>query len=162
MIGRVADYVKVVVSPISRALVNISMVVLFLTIMLVVADVSLRRLFNAPIEGTNDLASLAFSIIVFFPLALCALNNGHVELDLITKRLPKTAQRILEVIMVFLTTVILGVVSWRLPVQGAILQAANRSTTILEIPLYPFVYLATIGSIILTLAFFIRFLKAIR
>ena len=161
MLGRVADYVTKVVSPISRVLGGISMAVIVLVTLLVVTDVCLRRLFDAPIQASHDFTSLAFSIIVFLPLAWCALNNRHIELDLITKTLPKMAQRSLEVIMVFLTTAILGVLSWQLLVLGTKLQAVGAITAMADIPKFPFVYLATLGSSMLTLAFFARFLKAI-
>jgi len=161
MLNRVADYLNKIVSPVSLGLAIISMVVIVLVVLLVVVDVSLRRIFNSPIEGSHDLQMLAFSIIVFLPLAWCAIHRGHVELDLITRRLSNTARRYLEAIMMFITTAILALMSWQLLVQGTKLQASNAETAILEIPMHPFIYLATVGSIILVLAFFIRFLQVI-
>ncbi len=161
MLDRVANKLKKVVSPISRVLGDISMVVIVLVTLLVVVDVCLRRFFDSPIQGSHDLSSLAFSIIVFLPLAWCAINDGHVELDLVVKRLPKTAQLIVEVIMMFITTVILGLVSWQILIQGTKLQAANAETAILGIPMYPFLYLATLGGLMLALAFFVRFLYSL-
>jgi len=111
--------------------------------------------------GSHELTSLGFSMIVFLPLAWCAFNNNHVELDLVVKKLPKTAQLSIEVIMMLLTTGILGLMSWQLLVQGMKLQAATQETALLEIPMYPFIYLATLGSIVLTLAFFIRFIYSL-
>ena len=161
MLGRIENYLNKVVSPISRALGNISMVVIVLVTLLVVVDVCLRRFVNSPIQGSKELSSLAFSIIVFLPLAWCAINNSHVELDLVVKRLPKTTQLSIEVIMMFLTTGIVGLMSWQLLIQGTKLQAANAETALLEIPMYPFLYLATLGSLMLTLAFFIRFIHSL-
>lgn len=161
MFGRVADYVAKVVSPISRILGNICMVVIVFVTLLVVADVFMRRVFEEPIHGSHDLTTLAFSIIVFLTLAWSTLKNRHIELDLITNRLPKTAQSILEVIMIFFTTGVLGVLSWQLLIFGTKLRNANSVSAILEIPMFPFVYLAAFGSLIVTLAFFIRLLNAI-
>jgi len=161
MLDRVGNNLKKVVSPISRVLGDISMVVIVLVTLLVVVDVCLRRFFDSPIQGSHDLSSLAFSIIVFLPLAWCAINDGHVELDLLVKRFPKTAQLSTEVIMMFITVVILGLMSWQLLVQGTKLQAANAETAILGIPMHPFVYLATLGGLMLALAFFVRFLYSL-
>jgi len=161
MLVSVANNLKKVVSPISRGLAVISMAVIVLVTLLVVVDVCLRRFFNAPIEGSHDLQSLAFSIIVFLPLAWCAINQGHVELDLIVRKLPKTSQLYLEVIMIFITSVILGLMSWQLIIQGTKLQASNAETAILEIPMHPFLYLAAFASIILMLAFFMRFIYSL-
>ena len=161
MLGRMANHLKKVVSLISRILGNISMVVIVLVTLLVVLDVILRRFFNSPIQGSKELSCLAFSIIVFLPLAWCAINNGHVELDLVVKKLPKTTQLSIEVIMMFITTCILGLMSWQLLIQGTKLQVANQETAILGIPMYPFLYLATLGSLVLTLAFFTRFIHSL-
>ena len=161
MLRRITDYLKKVISPISRILGGISMVAIVFVTLLVVVDVCLRRLFNSPIFGSHELSSLSFSIIVFLPLAWCAFNNNHVELDLVVKKLPKTTQSSIEVIILLLTSGILGLMSWQLLIQGMKLQAANQETALLEIPMYPFIYIATLGSIILTLAFFIRFLYSL-
>jgi len=161
MLGRAANNLKKLVSPISRVLGDISAVVIVLVTVLVVADVCSRRLLNSPIEGTHDLSGFAFSIIVFLPLAWCALNDGHVELDILVKRLPKTTRAIIEVIMMFITTVIVGLMGWQILIQGTKLQAANAETAILGLPMHPFLYLATLGSLMLALAFFIRFLYSL-
>lgn len=161
MLDRVANTLKKVVSPISEVLANISMVVIVLAVLVVVADVTLRRLFNSPIHGSRDLTMVAFSIIVFLPLAWHALRNGHIELDFLVKKFPKTAQKILEVIMMFITTVILGLMSWRLLVHGTVLQAMKGESVTLGIPMWPFVYLASFGSMMLTLAFLIRFIRSL-
>jgi len=161
MLDRVAKHLKKVVSPVSRVLGDISMVVLVFVTVLVVVDVCLRRFFNSPIQGSHDLSSLGFSMIVFLPLAWCAINDGHVELNVVVKRLPKITQLSIEVIMMFITTVILGLMSWQLLMQGTKLQAANVETAILGIPIHPFLYAATLGSLMLTLAFFIKFLYSL-
>ena len=161
MLDRVADSLKKVIFPISRVLAGISMVVILLAILIVFADVLLRRLFDSPINGSRDFTMLAFSIIVFLPLAWHAFNNGHIEIGFLVNKFPKTVQSILEVIMMFIATVILGLMSWRLLVQGTLLQAWGAGSTTLRITVYPFVYLATLGSIMVTLAFLIRFLRSL-
>ena len=161
MLDMVANHLKKVVSPASRVLGDISMVVIVLVTLLVVVDVCLRRFFNSPIQGSHDLSSLGFSMIVFLPLAWCAINDGHVELNLIAKRLPKITQLSIEVIMMLISTGIMGLVSWQLLIQGIRLRDMNAETAILGIPMYPFLYLATLGILILALAFFIKFLYSL-
>ena len=161
MFGRIENYLKKVVSPVSGFLSNICIGIIILVVLLVVTDVCLRRLFNAPITGTTELSQLAFSIIVFLPLAWCALIDAHIELNLLTNKLPKTTQQVIKVIITFATTIMVGLMSWQILVQGAKLQAASRETSLLGIPFYPFLYLAAFGSAMLTLAFFMRFLRSL-
>lgn len=149
------------VSPITSVLANISIVVIVLVVLFVVVDVLLRRLFNAPITGATELSELAFSMIVFLPLAWCALKDGHVELTFVVNKLPKTTRSGIEAVMMFLTTIILGLMSWQILVQGTKLQASHAVTSVLEIPTPPFLYLATFGSIMLALAFLIKFIRSL-
>jgi len=155
------DWLKKVVSPVNKILSDISAVVIVLITLLVVADVSLRRLFNSPIHGTHDLTILGFSMILFLPLAWCALKDGHVELDVIVKKFPKTAQSAIEVLMLLFTVIILVLMSWQIFMQGTKLQASNAQTAILEIPMYPFLYLASFGSLLLTITYLIKFIHLI-
>lgn len=161
MLERVANRFQKVVYLISRVLNFISMAAIIAVVLLVVVDVFMRAIFNDPIKGAHDVVVLGFSIIVFLSLAWCAATNDHLEIDIIFKRLPRTVKRILEVAMMFFSTVILGLISWQLLVQGMKLKGANAQTTILKIPTYPFVYLATLGFILLTLVFLIRFLHSL-
>ncbi len=162
MLDRVEDSLKRLVSIISARLVDISSVITVLLVLLVVADVLLRRLFNAPIRASTELSTLGFSIIVFLPLAWAAMKGVHVELDFLVNKFPKKARLGIEVVIMVLTTIMLGLMSWRIFVQGTRLQAANQVTVLLRIPLYIFAYLAAFGSIMLTLAFFIKFVRSIR
>ena len=161
MLDKIAQYLKKVIFPISMVLTVISMLAIIFAILVVVADVILRRVFRAPILGSHDLTMLAFSIIVFLPLGWQAFNDGHIELDFLVKKFPLKVQRTLEVIMTFMTTVLLGLMSWRLLALGIMFQERDVATSILQIPQSPFVFLASLGSIILTLAFLVRFLKSI-
>jgi TRAP-type C4-dicarboxylate transport system permease small subunit len=158
MLRKLESCLKKVVSPISDRLRDISMVMVVLIVLLVVADVCARRIFNSPIRGTNELTSLAFSLMTFLPLAWCAFMGSHVEIDIAVKKLPKTPRLVIEAVIMFITTGMLGMMSWRLFVYGTILQAANVKSSLLSIILYPFLYIAAFGSLMVALAFFIRFI----
>jgi TRAP-type C4-dicarboxylate transport system permease small subunit len=158
MLKRVAEHLKRVVSPVSRVLNDVSMVVLTAVMFLVVADVLMRRLFNAPIIGANDIRAVGFALVVFLPMGWCALMDRHVDLTVVVTRLPKKAQQYIGACMMLLTTAILGVTCWQLMRQGIRLQTMSGETPVVGIPYYPFVYLATLGMLMMTLVFFIKFL----
>ncbi len=155
-----ANNMKKVIAPVSRFLNNISLAVLAGLMLIVVADVLLRRLFNAPILGAHDITSIGFSLVVFLPMGWCALMDRHVDLTVLVNRLPEKPRRFIEACILFMTTATLGVVCWQLMRQGIRLQTMNAETSVLGIPLYPFVYLSTLSMAMMTLAFFINFLSA--
>ena len=162
MLRKIENGLKKVVFPTSERLRDISMVMIVFVVLIVVADVCARRLFNSPIRGTNELCALAFSIMTFFPLAWCAFKGAHVEIDILTRKFPKNMQSVVEMIIMFLTTVMLGILSWRLIVYAIFMQGYNVKSSLMGIIIYPFLYAGAFGYIMVTLAFFIRFLSTLR
>lgn len=162
MLDRVEESLNRFISIISARLVDISAVVTILLILLIVADVVSRRFFNAPIRASTELATVGFSIIVFLPLAWAAIKGVHVELDFLVIRFPKKIRFGIEVAIMLFTTIMLGLMSWQIFVRGTKLQAAHQVTVLLAVPLYIFAYLAAFGSLILTLAYFMKLVRAIR
>lgn len=159
MIAGVARHINRLVSPVSKVLSYVSAVVMALTVLLVVVNVCMRRFANSPILGVHDISALAFSIIVFLPMAWCALKDGHVSFNIVVDRFPRTTRLAVEAIMLLITTGILGLVSWQLVMQGIRLGSMNAETALLEIPLSPFLYLAALGMTMMTMAFLIKFLQ---
>ena len=161
MLEKAAEYMRKVVFPVSRILGDVSMIPIVFMTLLIVVDVLSRRFFNAPIKGSRDMTELAFSISVFLSLAWCAVKGGHVDLDVLVMRFPKGLRLRVEVVILLLTTAMLGVLSWQLIVYGVRLQNMNQETAVLSIPVYPFLYLAALGSIFLTLVYLINFISSL-
>ena len=59
------------------------------------------------------------------------------------------------------SVVITGVISWRLFLHAIKVQDMGEVTAVWEIWLYPFVFLAAIGSTLFTMVFIIQFLHAV-
>lgn len=63
-----------------------------LTLMMIhtVADVFGRMVFNHPLDGTTEIVSGYYMVVViFFPLAYVTHNEGHIIVELFTRRLPR-------------------------------------------------------------------------
>jgi TRAP-type transport system small permease protein len=161
MLEKVAEYIRKVVLPVSRILGDVSMIPVVFMTLLIVVDVLSRRFLNAPIKGSKDMTELAFSISVFLPLAWCAVKGGHVDLDVLVMRFPRKLRLNIEVAVLLLTTLMLGVLSWQLAAYGVRLQNMNQETAVLGIPVFPFLYLAAVGSIFLTLVYLTNLLSSL-
>ena len=140
---------------------RIAMVLLVLLVLLTVADVIMRRFFNAPIGGTFELTRVILGTIVFFSLAYCAVKGGHIVVDVLVTRFPQWAQSSVRIIIHLLSVVIMFVISWRLFAYAVKMEAVGEVTAIWNIPVYPFVLLAALGSTLATLIFFIQFVHII-
>jgi len=161
MLERIARGLRRIVFPASSVVGVIGMIVLILMVLLTVADVLARRFLNAPITGVLSLTSLGLVVFVFLTLAYCASKGSHVELSILTSRFPKRVQAGIATIMYILTSGILGVAGWQLCVQAINVQNARQTSGPLEIVLYPFLYMAALGTFLVALVYFIFFLNSL-
>ena len=75
-----------------RALIRVETVtawlgglVIFLMMFLVTAEVFLRRLFNSPIPGQQDITILSMAAFGVLCISYCYRHSGHIRMDLILK-----------------------------------------------------------------------------
>jgi TRAP-type C4-dicarboxylate transport system permease small subunit len=134
---------------------------LVLLVILTVADVILRRFFNAPIAGAFELSRLILGIIVFFTLAYCAVHGGHIVVDVFVSRFSRRAQSSISIFIHLCSVGIMGVISWQLFLHAMRVQGMGEVTAIWEIWISPFVFLAALGSTLLTIVFLVQLFHAV-
>lgn len=140
---------------------SIAMVLLVVLVLLTVADVVMRRFFNAPIGGTFEITQVLLGIIVFFSFSYCAIKGGHIVLDVLVTRFPHRVQSSIGIIIHFLSVAIMFIISWRLFAHAAKVESVGQVSAIWHMPLYPFVLLVALGSTLATLIFLIQLIHAI-
>jgi TRAP-type C4-dicarboxylate transport system permease small subunit len=76
----------------------------------VCADVALRYLFNAPLPGTLEIVAGYYMVAVtFLPLAGASAGEGHIVVDLFTRRWKPGARRALDIVNSLLTVIYLSI-----------------------------------------------------
>ena len=60
-----------------------STVVLAIMVLLTVADIVLRSVFNSPIFGANEITNLMLCLSIGSGLVYSARNNAHIKVDLL-------------------------------------------------------------------------------
>jgi TRAP-type C4-dicarboxylate transport system permease small subunit len=161
MLERITRGIQRIVYPASSAVSIIGMITLILMILLTIAEVIARRFFNSPITGVLSLSSLGLVVFVFLTLAYCAAKGGHVELGIITSLFPKRVQAGIASIMYILTSGILGVAGWQLWLQAIRVQKAGQTYGNLEIVIFPFFYIAALGTFLIALVYLVFFLNSL-
>lgn len=76
-------------SSIQTALEIVSAVFFVVIMLVIVLNVLLRSIFNAPIAATYELVQIAACVFGAAAVAICAAQDGHVSVDVITSKLPK-------------------------------------------------------------------------
>ena len=71
----------------------ISLLATLLTMVLVVANIVGRYLFNKPLTGTLEFTESLLVLIIFCSVALTQYEGGHIRVNLVTRRLPPPVAR---------------------------------------------------------------------
>jgi TRAP-type C4-dicarboxylate transport system permease small subunit len=109
-----------------------------------------RYLFNRPIAPAYEITEMYLVVVVvFLSMGFVYKEKGHVDIDLITKKLPKSVQDIVEKFNALLTLVLfllIAVAGWRVGIRKIRAGAVMSS---IDIPTGPAYFLVVVGSIFL-------------
>jgi TRAP-type C4-dicarboxylate transport system permease small subunit len=114
-------------------------VTLSLMMMITVSDVILRA-FNRPILGAYEVVSFFGAVAMGFSAPITSWTRGHVNVDIVTSKLPKKARNIVNIGTRCLVIALFLLLSWRLAVYGMNLQRASEVSMTLRLPFYPIAY----------------------
>jgi TRAP-type C4-dicarboxylate transport system permease small subunit len=130
-----------------RALAAVSGAGIVAMMLLTCADVFLRYLFNAPIEGTLDVTQMLMVIVVFFGLAYCGWTGGHVVVDLLREFLPAGILVPLAVLVNATGAVAMLAMAWQSVETSFTYMITGETPMTVLIPKYPFIWVAAFGAL---------------
>lgn len=148
---KAAHSIETVINQISEKMGVVAVIVLAAIMMFTVVDVFMRGVLNDPVAATTETTALMMVVLVFLVLAWCAVKNKHVKIDVLVSRLPRKVQIALDISNHLLVIFVSAMVGWRSAVEGAYVKNMGITTSVLEIPHYPFYYLITFGYAMLIL-----------
>jgi len=148
-------------SAVSRTLNTVGGGLLIIIVLLTVADVAMRRLFNSPIRASMELVEMLVGTVIFFSLGYCAIKGAHIAIDILIKKFPRRIYSVTIVIMDLISVLMCGILSWRLVEYSIGLHETNTITVILQMPTYVFGIMGALGYTVLTLAYLIDLLISI-
>ena len=148
---KAASSMENALSPAVSVVGKIGTSVIAVMMLLTVADVVGRRVFNQPISGAYELSQFMLVIVVFFTIVHCEFVRGHIAIDLVTSRFRQRTQDVVASIMYLFFLVTFGLLTRQLIVHAMDLWQVNRISGELAIPVFPFVFVAALGSALLSL-----------
>ena len=102
--------------------------------LLTVADVGLRALFNKPINGTYELIELGLACAVFIALPAVFLRDEHLVMDVVDSLAPARVVRALDVLGALCSLLVLAVMFWQMVPLARDMQEFGDVTADLSIP----------------------------
>lgn len=148
-----ANRLSAILAAIERAFVAISGACLGIIMLVVVADVSMRYLFNAPFSWSYDLIGLYLMVAVFFfALSDTLHNHGHIAIDIFQHALPLRVRHLSLSLGYMLSTAILALITWQAWIR---FQAAwigdDRIAAVIPWPTWVAYFIVVLGGALITL-----------
>jgi TRAP-type C4-dicarboxylate transport system permease small subunit len=139
---------------------RIAGVILFLMMLLTLADVLLRKLWSQGILGGLELSEFMMAALVFCSLALAEIEDRHVSVDLIVGRLPAHVQKRLTALLQGFSALLMGAIAVSSFLYALTIQTASEISPDLGLPRYPLILVAALGCALLCLVMLLRCLIA--
>jgi len=140
----------------------VGVVILLAMMMMTVADVIMRYFFRRPIIGSVEISVVLMVCVVFLSIGWCALNDGHISVDIITGKLSKRGRALLDGFDNIVTLVLALIITWRSFMEAVFVKDMEVTSPLLAIPRYPFVLVTSFGFLLLFFAALILFIKNIK
>ena len=83
-------------------------VILFLLVLLVITQVTMRTVFSVPLIGPEELARYFLICIVFFSMSYTARSGGHIRMDELQSFFPKKVRKFLQILIAITGIAIFG------------------------------------------------------
>ena len=129
--------------------------------LIVFIDVFLRYIFNSPFVGSVEIVEIMMVLVIALGIAHTGINKGHISVDLLVSRFPPKVQAAVDVFNFLVATLIFSIMSWKTGHQAIVAGSRNVTTTVLEIPIYPFVWTLSVCTGLLSLVFLLQCFEAI-
>ena len=136
--------------------------VLFLMMLLTVADVLLRATLSKPIIGATEITEQMMVAVVFLGLGWCALQGKQISVELFASRYKPRTQRLIDLMVYFVGLIVVAGLCWRTLVTTMTVHRLGITCAYIGVPKYPFYALAAFGWAVLFVAMASLFIKRIK
>ncbi|MFH1488413.1 MAG: TRAP transporter small permease [Pseudomonadota bacterium] len=148
---KTADILTVIAKPAAKGLNYLAAAVLAAMMILTGIDVFFRYLFDKPVTGSFEMTEFMMPIIITFGFAFCALEKGHVQVELLTSMLSKRGQAFANCFASLVFLSMFGFITWQSWMRAKGMMSTGQISIVLYAPIYPFVLAVAVGSAALCL-----------
>jgi TRAP-type C4-dicarboxylate transport system permease small subunit len=109
------------------------------------------RLFRHPVFGSIELMSLMGAVAVAMALPYTHAVRGHIGVEIVIDKLPRTLRLVIEVITQLLSLVLFGIVTWKMFEYSIKMMESGEVSMNLELPEYLIIGVVGLGFVMFTL-----------
>ena len=134
-----------------KILTWVSITPVALVVSLTFVDVFARYLISMPVKGSVEIIEHAMAVLIFSSLPIVTHNRGHVTVSLIDGLFSGAAKIAQKTFCDLISASALGLLTWRLAVQGFEDLDGSSPSVVLGLPQAPLVFAMSIMSLVATL-----------
>lgn len=120
------------------------------------------RIFHIPFRGAYELVSFIGAIVIAFALGYTQQLKGHIVVDILTDKFPKTLSTMLDVVNHLVTMVFFATVAWQIYRVGMQIWESGELSETLKIIYHPFIFAVSLGFVMLSLTALIQLMSDVR
>ena len=154
------DYFNRIVSLLTKFCDRIAQAGVFAMLLIIFSNILGRKIWK-PIYGTYDYVGFIGAILVAFAIPFCALEKGHIEVELLVERFSKRVQGIVGSITGFLSLGIFSLVTWQCVVFANDMRRTGELSMTMQTPFYPYIYAIAFGCGLLCLVILVDIIKSL-
>jgi len=113
--------------------------------LIISVDVLSRFLFNYPIKGSIEMVGSMLVLTILFSIPYTAIRNQHVNITIVTSKLPFKIRYTLQSIVNFIALILCILVAWRSLLYALAKAKDGEMSAVLQLPDYPFVLVVVFG-----------------
>jgi len=162
MVPKLGNLLKRILSRVGRRAVVAAGLALISLVLLIAVDVTLRRAFNSPLSFSYEIIEFGLVIVVWGSVLYSTSRERHISIDVLTSRLPAKTRQFFRLTFDFVSAVVLFLIGWQSITHAMDLRDMQRVSSMLDIPLYPFVFIVALGAILAGLILLVNFIDSVR
>jgi len=120
-------------------------VLAFMTVYCAFNAAIMRKLFNSPIIGAEDILIVLLVAVVAISIPFGARTGAHIEIDFMEPRMSPAFAKWSLILVKIAGFILLAIMSWRLWLAGGSAAKFGETTQLLYIPFGPFYYLLAVS-----------------
>ncbi len=137
-----------------RAANLVSAACVLILMVLVVADIFGRYLFNSPVPMAYEVGSFLMVFVVFLGLAYTQKMGAHIRVEILTLRLSPRARDVLDILASVLGLILYATITYQSVIWAwASWQVGDYVAGLINIPRWPSQFAVPLGSALLCLQF---------
>ncbi len=148
---RFESFIETRIYPFIGVMDKLSWIVLFVLMVMTATDLFLRNFTNTSILGSVELTELMMVVIVFCALAQCEISDGHIRIELVMEKFSPKARLYADTLTQAICTLTFALMSTSIFHHAVGMKKYGEVTMDLNLSLYPYVYIASFGCIMMTL-----------